>query len=129
MFVDIRQRGLEGPHDHLTVLLTNDLVAGSTRRKDVLLSDCFDLVKDLPALGSENGFEDSARMVDQVRQRLAESTLRCHVDCVHRQLSWVLAHCLLIDILDHLIDLRLRQEGQSSDQADCQITITPILHS
>ena len=51
---------------------------------DGLLSDRSDLGQDLPALGSEDGLEDSSRSILQVRQRLVEGKIWRHVQC-HRE--------------------------------------------
>ena len=96
MSVDIGQRGLEGPQDHGTVLLANDLVSDSAGGEDGLLSDRSDLGQDLPALGSEDGLEDSSRSILQVRQRLVEGKIWRHVQCHREELLRVqAAYCTL----------------------------------
>ena len=84
---------------------------------------------DLLALCLEDRFEDSSRVVDQVRQRLVEGALGCHVDGLKRQLSWVPTLRFRVNHLGHRVDLCLRQEAQCADEADYQVVARPIHHA
>ena len=68
--VDVWKTLAEALHDHRSILLAYDLVPCTTRREDVLLAYCFDLVDDLAALGLQDRLEDSDRLLDQVGERL-----------------------------------------------------------
>ena len=129
MVVDIGECLAESLQDQHSVLLPEYLVSCSAGREDDLLSDCFDLCNDDSTLCLKDCLEDSGHIVVQVRQRLVDGAVRCHVDGLHRQLRWVLVLYLVSDFCNHRINLCLGQEAISSDEADCQVIVLSVQHS
>ena len=62
----IRHSHPEGLHDHLPVLLSNDLKADSAGREDSLLSDGLDFRQDLPAFSLQDALKDLGTIVDDI---------------------------------------------------------------
>ena len=91
------QRALEGIKHHLPVLFADDLVPYTASWIDLLLTDCPHFCDHLGRLALENAFEDTSCIVDQVRHRLLECTLRRHVDRLDDQLTSVSTLGLLLD--------------------------------
>ena len=68
-------------------------------------------------------------MVLQVRQCLDEGAVGRQVESPPDHFLGVLAVCLEFDSLDDVGVLELRQDGQRSDEADCQRVFTAVLHA
>ena len=104
---------LECLGEQLSILVSEDLVAGSACGEHLLPANDFDLVENGFTLTFEDGLKHFYRVIYQVRESLIKRAFWRHINGLKYELSRISIESARLNLLNQVVQLMLGEKGIS----------------